>query len=98
MGRTKAVPGLSPNKTLEGLIGHILLAPSGLIIAILLAPMLGSWTSAWMPSRTREYWYVLLIFGWTIGAVGAIGDLVESVGIWEATADAVLALVDASFL
>lgn len=69
----------SPNKTLEGLIGHILLAPSGLLVAILLSPVLGDWTSAWMPSRTREHTIWLLLFGWTIGAVGAIGDLVESV-------------------
>ncbi|KAI9020369.1 cytidylyltransferase family-domain-containing protein [Hyaloraphidium curvatum] len=78
LGRTKVVPGLSPNKTLEGLLGHILLAPSGLVLAVLLQRAAGGWTVAWMPERTKQHWPVLLVFGWIVGAVGASGDLVES--------------------
>ena len=67
LGRHKLAPRLSPNKTVEGLLGG--LAFSACAAWILLDPVLA------VPGFTPT---LSLIFGGVLGAAGTLGDLVES--------------------
>jgi phosphatidate cytidylyltransferase len=82
-GRSKAVPGLSPNKTVEGLMGHVFLAPLPLIIAAKLPHIFGSWATDWMPYAMQDHIGWVALFGSLIAGIGAIGDLAESVCVFE---------------
>jgi len=63
-GKRKLIPWLSPKKTWEGLIGGLALA--GIVGAILATQM------------THMPWYLGVVLGVIIGAVGQAGDLFES--------------------
>lgn len=65
LGRHKLAPAISPNKTVEGLIGGLLLACLGAYGAKLL----------FLPIMTPGD---CLVLGLGLGTVGALGDLVES--------------------
>ncbi len=65
LGRHKLAPTISPNKTVEGLIGGLLLAVLGAYAAKL----------TFLPMMTPVD---CLVLGLGLGAVGALGDLVES--------------------
>lgn len=65
LGRHKLAPVVSPNKTVEGLIGGLLLASLGAYAAKL----------AFLPMLSL---LDCLVLGLGLGAVGALGDLVES--------------------
>lgn len=65
LGRHKLAPEISPNKTVEGLIGGLLLATLGAYAAKL----------SFVPTMTS--WDCVLL-GLGLGATGALGDLVES--------------------
>ncbi len=65
LGRHKLAPTISPNKTIEGLIGGLLLAVLGAYAAKLsFLPIMTPWDC--------------LVLGLGLGAFGALGDLVES--------------------
>jgi phosphatidate cytidylyltransferase len=65
VGRTKLWPAISPNKTIEGAVG-------GLIIAILIALIFAFTRSEWL-----GYGQAILI-GLTSAVAGQLGDLVQS--------------------
>ncbi len=64
-GKRKLIPGISPGKTIEGTIG-------GIISSIVTAEV----ANLIFKSPLEYYW--AFIFGFVIGAVGVLGDLVES--------------------
>jgi phosphatidate cytidylyltransferase len=64
IGRHKLIPWLSPGKTIEGFIGGLLAAGGmGMLVAAL---------------RTGLVWQSGLMLGLVMGAVGQLGDLLES--------------------
>jgi phosphatidate cytidylyltransferase len=65
-GKHKLSPRISPNKTIEGLIGGIV---AGMLVAVIAAPFIGTKTSA-LPA-------VALVAAWTI-LFSVVGDLFES--------------------
>lgn len=67
LGRTKLIPRLSPNKTVEGLLGGLTLA--ALMGGLLFGP--------WLDVAGIGFGFGLLV-GLTAGAFGTLGDLVES--------------------
>ena len=82
VGRHKLIPWLSPGKTVEGFIG-------GLLLAGLVGAVIGSWLQASRggvngdPSRWGGVSATLAVFvgagaGILLGAVGQLGDLLES--------------------
>jgi phosphatidate cytidylyltransferase len=64
LGKHKLIPWLSPKKTWEGLVCGVLLA--------------GGVGAAFAPSIQHLYWWQGVIFGVIIGAIGQVGDLLES--------------------
>ncbi len=64
IGRTKMVPRLSPNKTVEGCVGGFVLAVAASLGLGL--PLLG------LP------WYLLVVFALVVGVFAMLGDLAES--------------------
>lgn len=64
-GRIKIVPKISPNKTLEGILG-------GIILTVFLSVCLGS-----LLSIARDV-YILMILGFLISILGILGDLLIS--------------------
>jgi phosphatidate cytidylyltransferase len=73
-GRRKMVPLLSPGKTWMGGLGAILGACGGCWLWMSQGPKLFADSANWPPCPT---WWVLL-FGVSMGVVGLIGDLAES--------------------
>jgi phosphatidate cytidylyltransferase len=73
-GRTKLIPAVSPGKTVEGLVGGILLAVVGSALA--------GWIGDIMALEQRVWpwpaWPGSLVFGLLIALVGQLGDLMES--------------------
>jgi len=67
LGRHKLAPGLSPNKTVEGLLGG--LAFSSFMTWLMLGPVF---------EVSGMTWPVCLIVGMFMGVAGTAGDLVES--------------------
>ncbi len=65
LGRTKLFERVSPNKTWEGFVG-------GILVAVLAAVLLNHFTAEVLPLK---HWLAL---GLIIGAIGTLGDLVES--------------------
>ncbi|MER3447052.1 MAG: hypothetical protein C4291_09505 [Candidatus Dadabacteria bacterium] len=65
MGKRKLIPRISPGKTIEGTIG-------GIISSIITAEV----ANLIFKSPLEYYW--AFIFGFVIGVVGVLGDLVES--------------------
>jgi phosphatidate cytidylyltransferase len=64
LGRTKVTPTVSPNKTLEGLVGGVATtALAGLLLGPLLTPL---------------QWQLSLLMGFVIGVTGFFGDVVMS--------------------
>ncbi len=73
LGRNKLAPKLSPNKTIEGAIGGIVIAClSSWIFFTYLAPMIGG-----MPAKPAPWWGIL-VYGAVIAVAGMVGDLSES--------------------
>lgn len=71
-GRNKLAPLLSPGKTWEGVLGALLgAALCGWLWLTFATP---AFNSAWLPPP----WYASACYGMILGAVGIIGDLVES--------------------
>ncbi|MCD6384775.1 phosphatidate cytidylyltransferase [Candidatus Sumerlaeota bacterium] len=68
LGKHKLAPILSPNKTVEGSVG-------GLIVGIISAFLLFLF---WKSLRLSIMWYDSLVLGVLIGVFGQIGDLAES--------------------
>lgn len=66
-GRRKLCPAISPNKTVEGLVGGMLLA---MVTAMVTRPLLLSPATTLLQSA---------VAGLLLAGVGAVGDLVESV-------------------
>ncbi len=64
LGRHKVIPKVSPNKTIEGLIGGV---ATTVLLAMLLAPWLTPMSHAWAA-----------LVGFLIGAGGFVGDVVIS--------------------
>jgi len=77
IGRHKVVPSVSPNKTLEGFVG-------GLVTAIVIAVAFSHLGGIIVPlgrGMSHGPWLSTgraVVFGLTIGVVGQIGDLIES--------------------
>jgi len=69
IGRRKLIPWLSPGKTWEGLIGGLAIAS---LVGVLCATLTGS------PGLTLPLW-LGGVFGFTLGLLGQLGDLVASV-------------------
>jgi phosphatidate cytidylyltransferase len=68
MGRRKMIPWLSPGKTWEGLF-----------FGLLVAGGVGALCARWInPPDYHLAWWKGLIFGILIGAIGQVGDLLES--------------------
>ncbi len=68
-GKTKITPRISPNKSLEGLLGGILVT---LTLAVLMAP----WLTNLMYERTLTNWIALAILaGLLISVFGFLGDI-----------------------
>lgn len=68
-GKTKIAPRISPNKSLEGLLGGILVTTA---LAVLLAP----WLTTLIVERTLINWSVLAILaGLLIAVFGFLGDI-----------------------
>jgi phosphatidate cytidylyltransferase len=65
LGRTKLWPAISPNKTIEGSLGGIVMAVAAALIFQLMAPLFESVTTA-------------IIIAIIVSIVGQLGDLVES--------------------
>ena len=63
-GRCKVIPTISPNKTVEGLLGGV---ATTMVLAQLLAPVL-----------TPLHWYHAAAVGLVIGFGGFVGDVVVS--------------------
>lgn len=71
-GRRKLAPQISPNKTIEGALGGIILGVvAGLATKFLFDIIRPDWSSA-IP------WSLAIFFGFILCVVGIIGDLVES--------------------
>ena len=66
LGKTKLAPRISPNKTVEGLIGGVL---AGMAVALAAAPLAGA--------SVRDLPYVAVVAIWTI-LFSVVGDLFES--------------------
>lgn len=74
IGRHKMAPVLSPGKTIEGLVGHLVFA------------CVGSWLAfTWLvpqtladPAAFANRWWGWLTFGLLVGTTGLLGDLAES--------------------
>jgi len=72
LGRHKLAPILSPHKTVEGLIGGMLAAClASLLLFLVLVP-------CWIAGPATIGWLEALLYGATLAAVGAVGDLTES--------------------
>jgi len=82
IGRHKLVPLISPNKTVEGLIGHMLAAivTSWLVFKHLvpLLPAEGEMFAASASSAALAAGWRAVLFGLLVGAAGLVGDLAES--------------------
>ncbi len=65
-GRNKLSPRISPNKTVEGLIGGV---AAGMLLALVAAPLAGA--------SARELPYIAIVAIWTI-LFSVVGDLFES--------------------
>ena len=65
LGKHKLWPEISPNKTVEGFLGGILLAVIGVMIMQFIAPF-------------EVSWFILIIITIVASIVGQMGDLVES--------------------
>lgn len=70
-GRHKLCPWLSPNKTVEGAIGGLIAS----VVATLAVVAIGAKLSSGPPAMP---WPAVAAFGLTVGALGMLGDLVES--------------------
>ena len=71
-GKKKMAPHLSPGKTWAGFVGAILGAGGGAVLWLQVA------TSRFDTAWSAPAWYWCLVFGVTIGLVGLVGDLCES--------------------
>ncbi len=67
-GRRKLIPNTSPNKTIAGAVGAMVLTTT-------LAALLGSWV---FRGTTIDYWPHLIMLGLLISVLGQCGDLVIS--------------------
>jgi phosphatidate cytidylyltransferase len=67
-GRRKLLPNTSPNKTVAGAVGAVMLTTT-------LAALLGSWV---FQGTTIDYWPHLVMLGLIISILGQCGDLVIS--------------------
>lgn len=77
VGRHRIVPKISPNKTLEGYIGGIVVA---VVVSVALAWLVGI-IVAWYEGLSGGRWLSAgqaVVFGLAMGVVGQVGDLVES--------------------
>ncbi|MBN1345241.1 MAG: phosphatidate cytidylyltransferase [Phycisphaerae bacterium] len=77
LGRHKIVPKLSPNKTLEGYIGGMVLA---VVVAVAMSK-LGGIIMPWYKTTSPGPWLTTgqaVAFGICMGLVGQVGDLIES--------------------
>jgi phosphatidate cytidylyltransferase len=75
MGRHKMFPRVSPKKTWEGLVGGLVSA-----MAVSVGMVLAAKRFAWLPGGPLAELSVAhaLVLGLALGAVGALGDLIES--------------------
>jgi phosphatidate cytidylyltransferase len=72
VGRTKLAPQLSPGKTIEGVAGGLAGGCAGALLVFYgLAPAITG-------AQTAAPWWLVLVFGIVVTAVGIIGDLSES--------------------
>jgi phosphatidate cytidylyltransferase len=82
IGRHKLAPLISPKKTVEGLIGHMLAAAlTGWLVFEYLVPLLTPETAAPAASASSGQWgagWRAVLFGLFVGAAGLAGDLAES--------------------
>lgn len=67
MGQTPLMPNVSPHKTIEGLIG-------GLVVSVVLGGIVGSTLSPWSDKGVGAG----IALGFLVGITGPIGDLAES--------------------
>ncbi len=77
IGRHRIVPKISPNKTLEGFVGGL---AASVVVAVVLArlggiimPWYGKSAAGWLLPMGRA-----AVFGLSVGLVGQVGDLIES--------------------
>lgn len=70
IGRRKLWPSLSPNKTVEGALGGLVL---GVLGSLLVFGM-----SHWLLKAARPNWFSAIGFGLVVGAAAQLGDLMES--------------------
>ena len=70
LGRRKMAPGLSPGKTVEGLVGGVVSAIATAGLFFLLAERLGG--------IVVQSWVAVFGYGLTLSLVGVFGDLCES--------------------
>ncbi len=84
VGRTKLIPWLSPRKTVEGLIGGVILS---MLMALLLVELaqhwnvLGQWCNVEGQRVFEAYhcpWWFAVLAGGVLGLFGHFGDLVAS--------------------
>jgi len=75
LGRHKLAPALSPNKTIEGLLGGMLLAVGISVLFGRIGPILAG---NGMAGRTWLTFPQALVFGTVMALVGHLGDLSES--------------------
>ena len=74
IGKHKLAPMLSPGKTIEGLVGGILVAIAGSWFAFSVLPV---WI-ALNPSAVPLPWWRIVTFGLLVGSAGILGDLLDS--------------------
>jgi len=72
LGRNRAVPQLSPGKTVEGFIGGIAFSIGGAFLACRFLPV-------WLHLSVEPFsWWQAILFGLLVGTAGILGDLAES--------------------
>jgi phosphatidate cytidylyltransferase len=69
-GRHKLWPKLSPNKTVEGALGGLLLGVIGALLVFAI--------SHWILKTARPNWTSVIGFGIVVGSAAQLGDLMES--------------------
>ncbi len=72
IGKHKLAPMLSPGKTIEGLVGGILVAIAGSWFSFSVLPV---WIA---PNPPTLPWWWIVTFGLLVGSAGILGDLLES--------------------
>lgn len=72
LGRNRAVPQLSPGKTVEGFIGGLAFSVGGAFLACRFLPV-------WLHLSVEPFsWWQAIFFGLLVGTAGILGDLAES--------------------